>query len=128
MSSLTVSSHTEQKPRISRALLLPVKDAVLGKHYELSVAFVGAAEMRRLNRTYRGKDTSTDILSFPLSKDSGEIVFSPADIRSQAPLFGREVKNFLLFLFIHGLLHLKGMRHGSRMEHEEEKIRRKCKV
>ena len=110
---------------LSRALFSRMKDTVLGKSYRLSVAFVGKAEMRRLNRTYRKQDCPTDILSFPLSTDEGEVVFCTEEIRSQAPEFGRTPKNFLSFLFIHGLCHLKGMTHGSRMEGEEGKIRKK---
>lgn len=102
-----------------------MKAAVLGKSYELSLAFVNEAKMLALNKQYRGKKASTDILSFPLSAKTGEIVFCMKDIAKQASLFGRSVPNFLTFLFIHGLLHLKGYAHGSRMEREERKFRTK---
>ncbi len=116
------------RPRVSRVLLSSLKDAVLGKRYELSIAFVDEKEMRRLNKKYRKKLASTDILSFPLSKNSGEIVFCMKDVVKQAPLFGRTVPNFLKFLFIHGLVHLKGYAHGSRMERQERKFRKECNV
>lgn len=102
-----------------------MKNAVLGKTYELDVAFVSEKEIRRLNRIYRDKNKSTDILSFPLSKEEGEIIFCMKEVEAKAPLFARTVSNFLKFLFIHGLLHLKGMAHGSRMEREEIKFRKK---
>lgn len=105
-----------------------MKNAVLGPGYDLSVAFVDVREMKRLNRKYRRKSCSTDVLSFPLSRTSGEIVFSMTDVAKKAPLFGRRPSNFLAFLFIHGLVHLKGYAHGSRMEREEEKIRRKFNI
>lgn len=125
MISLSVFSLPDIKPRISRAFLLDAKDAVLGKSYELSVAFVASVEMKKLNKRFRQKFEATDILSFPLSPASGEIVFCMEEVEAQAPLFERTSANFLKFLFIHGLLHLKGYRHGSRMERQEIKFRKK---
>ena len=115
-------------PRIGRSFLLRAKNAVLGRSYDLSVAFVDDAAMGRANRVYRGRRVATDILSFPLSRSSGEILLSMAEIRKRAKVFGRGASNFLSFLFIHGLLHLKGYSHGSKMEREEEKIRRKFEI
>lgn len=128
MALVAVSHFATPRPRISRVLLSSMKDAVLGKDYELSVAFVSEKEMCRLNKKYRGKSTSTDILSFSLSKHSGEIVFCMRDVAQQALLFKQTTPHFLKFLFIHGLVHLKGYAHGSRMEHEEEKIRKKFNI
>jgi len=68
--------------------------------------------MRRLNRTYRGQDKSTNVLAFPISKNLGEIFINP----SRAKPFG------VKFLFVHALLHLKGMRHGAKMEKLEKQI------
>jgi probable rRNA maturation factor len=102
-----------------------IKDVVLGKGYDLSFAFINESEMRRLNRIYRGKDEPTDILSFPLSQKSGEIVMCKKKAAQKAKLYGRKSENFLYFLFIHGLVHLKGMDHGAIIEKEEEKFRKK---
>ncbi len=102
-----------------------IKDVVLGKGYDLSFAFINESEMQRLNRIYRGKNEPTDILSFPLSKTSGEIVICKKKAAQKAKLYGRKYENFLYFLFIHGLVHLKGMDHGAIMEKEEEKFRDK---
>lgn len=120
-SNLSVTNVTKGAPPVGGAPFAAMKDAVLGKSYELSLVFVSRAEMRRLNRLYRGKDASTDTLSFPLSKTSGEIFMNIEEARKEAKKFGRNPKNFLAFLFIHGLAHLKGMRHGSRMESFERK-------
>ncbi len=128
MPSVTVTHTTKLKPRVSRAFLHSVKDDVLGKEYELSVAFVGNTEIRKLNGKFRGKAEPTDILSFSLSSTSGEIVLCMAEVAKQAPFFGRSTPNFLKFLFIHGLLHLKGYTHGSTMERAEEKIRKEFNI
>lgn len=125
--SLHVSNLPPKLP-VPRAFFVSAKDAVLGKSYQLSIAFVAPSQMRRLNTTYRAKSSSTDILSFPLSPTSGEIVFCMKDVRREAPLFEHTPENFLKFLFIHGLLHLKGMEHGSRMEAQERKFRKKFDV
>lgn len=99
-----------------------LKNKILGKNYELSVVFTNSLLSRRLNRTYRGKNKSADVLSFPLSKNSGEIFIDLDTAKKEAPLFDMSFKKFVKFLFIHGLLHLKGMRHGATMERTEQKL------
>ena len=126
--SLMISYLSQMKPRVSRILLSRLKNAVLGTHYSLSVVFSSSSHLRRLNSEYRKRDTPTDILSFPLSKTEGEILISTAAARREAIKFGRPFDNFLLFLLIHGFFHLKGMKHGSRMEREEEKFRRRFNI
>jgi probable rRNA maturation factor len=102
-----------------------IKNAVLTESYELSVAFVTPKESHRLNKTYRKKDKPTNILSFPLDKNSGEIVLDLKTSRADAPNFEMSESKFLLFLVIHGMLHLKGLDHGSTMEREERKFLKK---
>ena len=104
---------------------LPIKNKVLGPKYQLSLNFVSPAESKKLNSKYRGKNNPTDILSFPLSKTEGEIYLDLKTSATEAVKFDRSFENFLLFLFIHGLLHLKGFEHGSRMEAQEIKFRKK---
>ena len=127
MGSVTLFNKPKKLP-IPRAFFVAAKNALLGKSYELSIVFVGPARMRRLNRAYRKIDKTTDILSFPLSETEGEIFISTAVARREAVKFGRPFDNFLLFLLIHGFFHLKGMKHGSRMEREEEKFRRRFNI
>lgn len=105
-----------------------MKNVVLGKKYNLSVVFASKSELRRLNRIYRSKDKTTDILSFPLSQSAGEIFINLEEAKKEAEKFDREPENFLAFLFIHGLTHLKGLTHGSRMERLERKYRVKFGV
>jgi probable rRNA maturation factor len=105
-----------------------MKEAVLGKKYDLSLVFVSEKKMRVLNKAHRGKDKTTNILSFPLDKQSGEVFICQAKARRENSLFGRPYNNYLAFLFIHGLIHLKGFDHGSRMEREERKFRKKFSI
>lgn len=104
-----------------------IKERVLGKRYMLSLAFVGPARSRQLNKKYRTIDKAANVLSFPLEKNVGEIVICPAVVKKQAVAYGyanspagREA--FTRYLFIHGLFHLKGLDHGSTMEKAEKQI------
>ena len=102
-----------------------IKQAVLGKEYETSLVLIGNQLSQRLNREYRKINKPTNILTFPLSKDSGEIFINLNLAKKQSIQFERKYNEFIGFLFIHGLLHLKGYKHSSKMEREEKKIRRK---
>jgi len=88
-----------------------LKEKILGHDYDLSLVFAGPALMRKLNRERRNKDKVANVLSFPLTKNSGEIFI-------KLPATDFSLPN----LFIHGLLHLKGLAHGSKMETEEKKF------
>lgn len=110
------------KGKLPRLPFVSMKDKVLNSKYDLSVSFVSSATQRRLNRTYRGKDKTTNILSFTLSKTSGEITFDLAQVKRDAPSFSMPYSQFLKYLFIHGCLHLKGFEHSSTMEKEEKKF------
>ena len=67
----------------------------------------------------------TDILSFPLSDNFGEMYINIEMTKLEAKKFERTYENFLGFLFIHGLVHLKGLDHGSTMESIEARFRKK---
>ncbi len=102
-----------------------IKQAILGKNYELSLVFVGSSLSRKLNKERRGRDKPANVLSFPLSKDSGEIFIDVRQARREHKKFGETFNQFVLRLFIHGLLHLKGMEHGDTMEKAENKFLKK---
>ena len=102
-----------------------MKNAVLGKNYELSLVFIGNKYSQTLNKKYRKKDKPTNILTFLLSKKEVEIFISPEIAKRDAPKFNMEEREFIVYLFIHGLLHLKGFKHGEKMEKEEEKLKKK---
>lgn len=100
-----------------------MKDAVLGKDYDLSIHIISSEEIKTLNKRYRNIDKATDILSFPVTDDMGEIFISPKETKEMAKEFDREYENFFAFIFIHGLVHLKGHDHGSTMDKIEKKYR-----
>ncbi|MEX0931275.1 MAG: rRNA maturation RNase YbeY [Candidatus Paceibacterota bacterium] len=116
------------KGTLPRVPFIVYKNTVLGKKYSLSLVFAGDTRMRKLNQQYRKKDYVPDILSFPLSKTEGEIYINLRKTYTHAKIHEMTKNGFLAFLFIHGMLHLKGMGHGSRMESEERKYKRFFKL
>lgn len=109
----------------SKILIAKLKNSILNDKYELSLVFTTAKKIQNLNRIYRKINEPTDILSFPLSKNSGEIFICKTEARRMAKEFGRQYENFLDFLLIHGLVHLKGYDHGPKMEKLEKGWRKK---
>ncbi len=101
-----------------------IKEKVLGKKYELSLVFIGDKLSKKLNLQYRKINKPTNILTFPLAKDAGEIFINLNLAKKQAPKFNKSYTNFIGLLLIHGFMHLKGYSHSAKMESEEEKIRK----
>lgn len=97
-----------------------MKNDVLGTSYVLSLVFVGEQRAQTLNRTHRKKTYVPNVLSFPLDETHGEIYIAPTVAKREAKKRGMSVKGYVGFLFIHGLLHLKGMPHGDTMERAEK--------
>ena len=126
--STTLSISNETKAIVPGALFRAVRAAALGPRYRLSVVVASPAAMKKLNLIYRGINKPTDILSFPISKTEGEMFLCPAEARKEAKRFDRTAKNFLVFLFIHGCVHLKGYEHSATMESIEVKLREKFRV
>lgn len=95
---------------------------------EVNVVVAGNAELRRLNRDFRGKDMPTDVLSFPAAgKDlAGDIAISATIARANARRLGHTVAKELQVLILHGLLHLAGYDHetdSGEMRRKEERLR-----
>jgi len=105
-----------------------IKAAALGSKYILTTIIVSPARIKKLNTIYRDKESATDILSFPIGDNEGEIYLCLEEAKKEAKKFSREYENFLAFLFIHGCVHLKGHDHGSMMERIEAKIRKQFGV
>jgi rRNA maturation RNase YbeY len=124
--NITLTNKTRQTaPKVPFAYLA---ERILPKGYSLSVVLCGEKFSRKLNLMYRNKDRSTNILSFPLNDKEGEIIIDLTRSKKELKKFNRKLDNFISFLFIHGLLHLKGFDHGSRMEKEEARLRARFNV
>ncbi|MFA5840804.1 MAG: rRNA maturation RNase YbeY [Candidatus Paceibacterota bacterium] len=113
------------KGKLPSLPFVKIKDDILGKNYILSLAFVDEKTSKKINKEYRKKDKPTNILSFLLHKNEGEIIMCPSVIKKEAKNFDRNFSQFMGFLVIHGMLHLKGHEHSSIMEKLEAKYDKK---
>lgn len=123
--TLSITYTYTKNGRLPRLPFLDIKNSVLGENYTLSLVVVSPSTSKKLNNAYRGKNTPTNILSFPLTKSSGEIFLELKTIKKEAPKFGLSYARFIQYLFIHGLLHLDGYAHGSKMETQEARWMKK---
>jgi probable rRNA maturation factor len=98
----------------------PYLEAPAGYTVEVGIALIDPGRMRELNREHRGKDASTDVLSFPLptapitgytSISLGDLFISPSDVAGKAAEAGRDVREQMAWTVVHGLLHLAGHDH-----------------
>lgn len=105
---------------------------------EMSVTFMDNAAIQEINRTYRGKDTPTDVISFAMEDEGedevpiifeeelefdmprtlGDIMISIERAQEQAEEYGHSYDRELVFLALHGFLHINGYDH---MTPEDEK-------
>lgn len=105
-----------------------MKNAILGKKYELSLVFPSPKTATELHKDWKEKDGPANILSFPLENNLGEIFISLNQAKKECKKFDRDYENYLAFLFIHGCAHLKGYTHGNAMEQFEKTIRKKFNI
>jgi probable rRNA maturation factor len=106
------------------------KAAPAGARGEVTVALVSDRRMRSLNRTFRGRDYPTDVLSFPITDELtalGDVVIATGVARRQAKEAGHPIGTELRILALHGLLHLLGYDHerdNGQMKRTEARLRR----
>ena len=122
-SKVSVLNHQDRVPanrrRIGAAARKILK--VLGyEGYELTVVLVDDPEITRLNRQYFRRNRPTNVISFPLMDDSpvslrsrilGDVVISAETAQRDAGEAGEKAEDELLFLMVHGILHLAGYDH-----------------
>lgn len=119
---------------IDRLLLFTAQYEEIPDNAELSVSFVNNEEIRTINREYRNKDQSTDVISFALEEETedemkiigddipivlGDIIISVDKAKEQSKEYEHSLQREMGFLAVHGLLHLLGYDH---MTPEDEKI------
>jgi len=114
--------------RVPRARLMRLAEIVLraqGAAKSVNLILVADCTMRQLNRRFRRRDRTTDVLSFAMEEDSdpllGEIYISIPTAKRNAAGDGRRLDEELLRLFCHGLLHLTGTHHPNAKTRAEMK-------
>lgn len=100
---------------------------------KVTVLLTTDAAIRSLNRRFRGKNKSTDVLSFPADATApgsrgvaGDVALSVPTARRQAVEHGHTLSVEIKVLMLHGLLHLAGYDHerdGGEMERRERRLR-----
>jgi probable rRNA maturation factor len=110
--------RTARASALSATLVKRIVDGVLRREKRaaaISVAFLGPARMRKLNREWKGHDVPTDVLSFALPGPAGELVgdvyICPAVARASARTLGLSPREELIRLVVHGTLHVLGYDH-----------------
>lgn len=89
----------------------------------ITVRFVGNAESKKLNATYRSKDYATNILTFPYQFDSqselmADLVICLPVLKKEALIQKKSIEQHLIHLIIHGTLHAQGFDHEDEIEAE----------
>jgi probable rRNA maturation factor len=113
-----------RRVRRSRATWTPVVD----------VALMDDRAIRKLNKTYRGKDKPTNVLSFPSGEVSegkrrrlGDVAIALGTVKREAKAQGKSVEDHVTHLMVHAVLHLLGYDHEADPDAEEmEAIERKA--
>lgn len=94
---------------------------------EFVVAFADDARVRELNRDFRGKDSATNVLSFPAPEGLpgpgprllGDVVLARETVAAEAAAEGKPIENHIRHLVVHGFLHLLGYDHETDAEAEQ---------
>ena len=106
---------------------------------EVAISFVDDETIRDLNKTYRGLDKATDVLSFAMNEEAedeltivyededeepegkllGDIIISVPRARAQSEEYGHSLEREIGFLFVHGFLHLIGYDHQDEASEKE---------
>ena len=102
----------------------------------VAVALIDDRAMRKLNKTYRGKDKPTNVLSFPAGEAAesrratrplGDVAIALGTVKREAKAQGKTVNDHLMHLMVHAVLHLLGYDHESDPDAEEmEALERKA--
>lgn len=108
----------------------------IGLTGEVDILLSTDAELRRLNRTFRGKNKPTDVLSFPTpgeiaARHAGDLAISLEIAACQARAYGHTLRDEVRILILHGMLHLSGMDHETdrgEMAAREAELRRELRL
>lgn len=147
MPQLDIDENSPYKQQLEK-LLLEILNLGLIKgdfsHCSLEVVFVDSKTMREINRTHRGKDSTTDVLSFPLECDFVESDFDFESLDDTAPFerllgsiiintelakemsenYAHNIADEISLLFIHGFLHILGYDHE--VDNGEQRALEQC--
>ena len=127
-----IEISTELEGLLNKAMNLVARLENLSENTEVDITIVTDEEIHVLNRDYHGVDRATDVLSFALDEGDdepeilgaeaehllGDIIISAEKANEQAEEFGHGLNREIVYLAVHGMLHLLGYDHMV----EDEKI------
>ena len=116
-STVDLRNFTRRKP-VPSFPYTEIAKAILPT-WDISLVYAGEDRAQRLNKALRNKSYVPNVLSYASGERSGEIIICLPVAKKQAASYGLSYTHFTAFLFIHGLLHLKGLPHGTTMEQHE---------
>ena len=90
-----------------------IKVGLLGREYSLSLIFHSPQSAQKMNIKYRDKKYIPNILTFEIDDKAGEIYICLSEARKQHKDFDLNYREYLILLFIHGILHIKGLEHNT---------------
>ena len=110
--------------------------AAVGLNAEVDVLLADDSTLRHLNKSFRGKNKPTDVLSFPAptafaKKHAGDLAISLETAARQAAAYGHTLRDEVRILLLHGLLHLSGHDHetdNGEMAAREAVLRRELRL
>lgn len=128
---LKLEENFEEK--IKEAIKTSLNHLDYGDDYEISISIVDEEEIKKLNNEYRGVDSVTDVLSFPLFEKYeipsegmlGDIVICSKRVIEQAEEFGHSEEREFVYLTVHSLLHLLGYDHIEENDRIEMRTKEK---
>jgi probable rRNA maturation factor len=108
----------------------------VGLSGEVEVLLSSDAQLKRLNKSFRGKNKPTDVLSFPTPGEiadahAGDLAISLETAARQAATYGHSLRDEVRILLLHGLLHLAGEDHETddgQMATREAALRRELRL
>lgn len=125
------TDHKLSKKKLEKAIEKTISlSGVIIKNINISLAMVSDGEMKKINRIYRKKNKTTDILSFALDQkdkksNDCELVVSPSYVEKSAKKNKVSFEKEMVYVVSHGMLHCLGLSHGKRMYAIQDEVCKK---
>lgn len=138
-----IKADAQTKNLIRKAIRTTLRSERFPDDAEVSVTLTDNEEIHEINREFRGVDRPTDVLSFPMADDDGnvgdfdmdkgavllgDIIISVEKIEEQAKEYHHSFERELAYLTIHSTLHLLGYDHVTSEEDEKEMTQKQDKI
>ena len=134
----TTANLEESLSRSGLTSFLNRARVAVGLSGEVEVLLADDSTLRRLNKSFRGKNKPTDVLSFPAPPPmkgqpahAGDLAISLETAARQADSYGHPLRDEVRILLLHGLLHLSGLDHetdNGEMAARESNLRRQLRL